>query len=342
MTKASKLGISAYVNAADEVNEQMLGINNNFFTSTVSNSGSLGFPAGNLLLNSSQGFASSVGHASSSRAGTVSVGKGFSTFGMTTLASSMNNSIFSSMSPSVTCTGLEEMGINFTNTVTSSLRGATHSMCDFNLSVEGFASRRIASRLESQGEVELMHATTTDDIQPPVAFRTKVDAQQSTTNTSIPANLKKPTYTRSRQEVGGKIYLRLPMKDSTGEVLKYYIEENWNFIEMCRATNRKVVVFCKEGKSRSVALVTSYIMRRFKMSFSEALAYVRDRRVAADPNIGFCLQLQRDECFDWGDGLPIDHYDGSTPDYLFAALASTTMDPVTLENMTKSTTPSRN
>lgn len=271
MSRANRLGITAFVNAADEINEHMLGTNSNFFASMVSTSGSQGL---------------SVSPARSSCQDHLSRLAGKSTFA-TTSHTSMTTSGISSivMSPSCTTVGTDDTMLS----VSASFPRDAFA--------QSFVSARIRRRLEAS------------------------------TGARVPLNLRQPTYSRGAAgDPTAKLFLRLPMRDTTSEVLKYYIEETWNFIEMCRTEGRRVVVFCKEGKSRSVSLVLGYVMRKFHMSFADALEYVRDRRQAADPNIGFCLQLQDSGCFNWDDGVPNDHYDGSSPHSLFSQFDSSAAD----------------
>lgn len=49
---------------------------------------------------------------------------------------------------------------------------------------------------------------------------------------------------------------------------------------------------CAAGVSRSVSIVTAYLMSEYNMSFNEALGHVRTNRIGAYPNPNFQEQLQ--------------------------------------------------
>lgn len=56
--------------------------------------------------------------------------------------------------------------------------------------------------------------------------------------------------------------------------------------------NAKVLVHCNWGKSRSVAMVLAYLMKRKGLTLDGALAYVQSKRCIAQPNEGFMRQLK--------------------------------------------------
>ena len=47
------------------------------------------------------------------------------------------------------------------------------------------------------------------------------------------------------------------------------------------------------GKSRSVTLVMAYMMKKYKISFYEALNFLKRKRNDASPNEGFIKQLKK-------------------------------------------------
>lgn len=54
----------------------------------------------------------------------------------------------------------------------------------------------------------------------------------------------------------------------------------------------KVLVHCRQGISRSGAVVVGYLMRRFEVGYDEALAMARESRDLITPNVGFEEQLR--------------------------------------------------
>ena len=70
-------------------------------------------------------------------------------------------------------------------------------------------------------------------------------------------------------------------------IIKYF-GECLNFIK----GDDKVLVHCAVGASRSATVVIAYIMWTKKMSFKEALEFVRSKRFVVSPNFGFIDQLK--------------------------------------------------
>ena len=55
--------------------------------------------------------------------------------------------------------------------------------------------------------------------------------------------------------------------------------------------NKKVIVNCFAGVSRSATIVISYIMYKNKLSVQEAIEFVKTKRSIINPNYGFVCQL---------------------------------------------------
>ncbi|CAD8154271.1 unnamed protein product [Paramecium octaurelia] len=53
-----------------------------------------------------------------------------------------------------------------------------------------------------------------------------------------------------------------------------------------------VLVHCMAGISRSAAIVISYLIEKKKMSYNQALSFVKSKRPQINPNKGFSNQLQ--------------------------------------------------
>ncbi|KAF8902808.1 protein-tyrosine phosphatase-like protein [Gymnopilus junonius] len=53
----------------------------------------------------------------------------------------------------------------------------------------------------------------------------------------------------------------------------------------------RVLVHCAEGISRSVSAVAAYLMAAYNWSPTEALQYIKSKRIQANPNFGFVQQL---------------------------------------------------
>ena len=88
------------------------------------------------------------------------------------------------------------------------------------------------------------------------------------------------------------IYRRKPILDMPTEDLLAIVKPCCGFIEKGKQEGRGVLVQCVSGISRSVAVVSSYIMAKEKMSYDEAISDIRLRYEEAEPNEGFVKQLR--------------------------------------------------
>jgi hypothetical protein len=81
--------------------------------------------------------------------------------------------------------------------------------------------------------------------------------------------------------------------DKCNEDLMAVLEEAITHIHGVLATGGKILIYCFQGKSRSVAVCCAYLMRHVGLSFEDALRRIRCTRPVAEPNIGFSLALIR-------------------------------------------------
>ncbi|XP_077205492.1 dual specificity phosphatase 28 isoform X2 [Paroedura picta] len=87
--------------------------------------------------------------------------------------------------------------------------------------------------------------------------------------------------------------LRVPVFDDPAEDLYQYFERCSEAIESTIRSGGKCLVYCKNGRSRSAAICTAYLMKRHKLSLQEAFEAVKTARPVAEPNAGFWSQLQK-------------------------------------------------
>ncbi|KAM3147328.1 hypothetical protein pb186bvf_000579 [Paramecium bursaria] len=73
--------------------------------------------------------------------------------------------------------------------------------------------------------------------------------------------------------------------------IQRYFDRAYDFInEQLMVTN--VLVHCQAGISRSVSIVTAYLIRHQKRNNDDCLEYVKQKRDVACPNYGFLIQLK--------------------------------------------------
>lgn len=72
---------------------------------------------------------------------------------------------------------------------------------------------------------------------------------------------------------------------------KPMIEIGYHFIDEVVSSGNKILIHCMAGVSRSVSLVAYYFMKKYNISFNDALKYIRNKRKVANPNESFKNQL---------------------------------------------------
>ena len=90
---------------------------------------------------------------------------------------------------------------------------------------------------------------------------------------------------------GQFIYKTLEIQDNEYEIIINSLIKGIEFIEK----NETILVHCREGKSRSSAIVIAYIMFKEKKSYIEAENFVRTKKNDINPNENFVKQLKEFE-----------------------------------------------
>lgn len=103
----------------------------------------------------------------------------------------------------------------------------------------------------------------------------------------------------SRQQPGprapGVAELRVPVFDDPAEDLLAHLEPTCAAMEAAVRGGGACLVYCKNGRSRSAAVCTAYLMRHRGLSLVQAFQMVKSARPVAEPNLGFWSQLQKYE-----------------------------------------------
>uniref|UniRef100_G1P2S8 Dual specificity phosphatase 28 n=1 Tax=Myotis lucifugus TaxID=59463 RepID=G1P2S8_MYOLU len=103
----------------------------------------------------------------------------------------------------------------------------------------------------------------------------------------------------SRQQPGprapGVAELRVPVFDDPAEDLLAHLEPTCAAMEAAVRAGGACLVYCKNGRSRSAAVCTAYLMRHRGLSLAQAFQTVKSARPVAEPNPGFWSQLQKYE-----------------------------------------------
>lgn len=86
-------------------------------------------------------------------------------------------------------------------------------------------------------------------------------------------------------------YCRVEVEDVSREPINLYFEEALDFIEGFVDSGESVLVHCRHGVSRSGTICLAYLMARCDFSLHQAFFFLRQRRNAITPNLGFMEQL---------------------------------------------------
>lgn len=81
--------------------------------------------------------------------------------------------------------------------------------------------------------------------------------------------------------------MRVPVFDDPAEDLYQYFEQCSDAIEEAVRSGGKCLVYCKNGRSRSAAICTAYLMRHGKLALKDAFeVYCTDNQVYTYPSFG--------------------------------------------------------
>ena len=86
-------------------------------------------------------------------------------------------------------------------------------------------------------------------------------------------------------------YLRLELRDEMDEDVQAVFEEAFQFIELCKQKDEKILVHCMMGISRSATMVLMYLMRGEGMTLRDAWALTKAARPIVLPNPIFAKAL---------------------------------------------------
>ena len=98
--------------------------------------------------------------------------------------------------------------------------------------------------------------------------------------------------TAAPKQRGSAATLHVPLDDVASQPLAAALALTTPFLAEARRSRGRVLVHCKAGVSRSVALVIGYLIEAEHMTYDAALAAVRTTRPRAQPNAGFERELR--------------------------------------------------
>lgn len=84
---------------------------------------------------------------------------------------------------------------------------------------------------------------------------------------------------------------RIAVNDCENQNLKNYFNEAFDFIDLAKLNNQKVLVHCQAGISRSPTIVVAYLMSKLHLDMNDAYNQVKNQRPIIGPNLIFMSQL---------------------------------------------------
>ncbi|CAD6234200.1 GSCOCG00007645001-RA-CDS [Cotesia congregata] len=84
----------------------------------------------------------------------------------------------------------------------------------------------------------------------------------------------------------------IQITDMPRENILTFFEDTYQFIDNALQNDKKVLVHCYFGVSRSATLVIAYIMKKHKLTYEDAYKLVKSKRRFVGPNPGFIAQLK--------------------------------------------------
>ena len=89
------------------------------------------------------------------------------------------------------------------------------------------------------------------------------------------------------------IYKKIPVCDTPKTNIKFYFDDASNFLEENRKKGNIVYVHCYKGRSRSVSLIISYMIKYMNYSYESAFSHIKKLKTDVNPNYGFVEQLKK-------------------------------------------------
>ncbi|XP_023869439.1 dual specificity protein phosphatase 4-like [Salvelinus sp. IW2-2015] len=86
-------------------------------------------------------------------------------------------------------------------------------------------------------------------------------------------------------------YKCIPVEDNHKEDISSWFIEAIEFIDSVKDSNRRVLVHCQAGISRSATICLAYLMKKKRVRLDEAFEFVKQRRSIISPNFSFMGQL---------------------------------------------------
>jgi len=86
-------------------------------------------------------------------------------------------------------------------------------------------------------------------------------------------------------------YLVLNALDTTNTNLLEYFDITYAVIDNAVENDKKILIHCIAGRSRSVTILAAYLIKKYGMSVKNAILSIKNKRSIIEPNLYFINQL---------------------------------------------------
>ncbi|CAF1096621.1 unnamed protein product [Rotaria magnacalcarata] len=85
---------------------------------------------------------------------------------------------------------------------------------------------------------------------------------------------------------------KYPIIDTPAFPALHYFDVVADRIAVNTASNRRTLLYCRQGRSRSITFILAYLIKHHHLPLQTAYSLVKSRRQIAQPNVGFWSQLR--------------------------------------------------
>ncbi|KAH7440822.1 hypothetical protein KP509_03G012200 [Ceratopteris richardii] len=87
------------------------------------------------------------------------------------------------------------------------------------------------------------------------------------------------------------VHMYIELEDAPSADIAQHFQQTYEFIEAAKCAQKRVLIHCGAGASRSATVCAAYLMRTKHWGLNDALNFLRDQRSKVNPNPGFVSAL---------------------------------------------------
>ena len=87
-------------------------------------------------------------------------------------------------------------------------------------------------------------------------------------------------------------YFNIQVDDTYNQLIETFFDSSYEFIESAMKNNNgNIFIHCHAGVSRSVTILTSYLMKKNNWNVEDTIKFIKNKRDIVNPNLDFRLAL---------------------------------------------------